>query len=82
MPRETREQKAMRLIAEQRLRFTHISATGCVVIVRGDSGDYVVRLAGRWECTCEQSNHTQTLCSHRLAARTIYRAVVAALGGK
>jgi len=82
MPRETREQKALRLIAEQRIRFSLLNATACVAIIRGDSGDYVVRLSSRWECTCEHGRHSSRLCSHMLAAQTIYRAVVSALGGK
>ena len=82
MPRDTRDQKALRLIAEQRVRVTQLAPASCVAIVRGDSADYLVRLNGRWECSCEQGKHSNSLCSHRLAVRTVYRAVVAALGGQ
>lgn len=81
MARETKEQKAARLIAEQRVRFTRLAADGCAAEVRGESGDYAVRLNGRWECTCEHGSMSRNLCSHALAAETIYRAVRPALGG-
>lgn len=81
-PRETKEAKSLRLIGEQRVRFTHLGAASCVALVRGESGDYVTRLAGKWECTCAHGSNSSRLCSHILAARTIYRAVVSALGGQ
>lgn len=79
--RETKEQKAVRLIADQRVRFSQLSTDGCRAIVRGDTGDYVTTLAGRWQCTCQHSLHSAAMCSHIMAVSTIYRAVVAALGG-
>lgn len=79
--RETKEQKSLRLIGDQRVRFTRLDASGCTAEVRGDGGDYLTRLAGKWECSCQHGQNSSALCSHALAVRTIYRAVVSALGG-
>jgi len=75
MSRETKESKAVRLIAEQRVRFSSVSPVGCVATVNGDSGDYTTTLSGRWSCTCEHGARSQSKCSHVLAVETIYRAV-------
>jgi hypothetical protein len=82
MARETREQKAIRLIAEQRVRVTTLASDRAVAEVRGESGDYRVTLDGRWRCTCAHGELSRGLCSHALAVQTIYRAVAAALGGE
>jgi len=77
--RETKEDKALRLIAEQRVRFLSASPAGCVAQVAGEHGDYITKLAGRWECSCEHGANSRGYCSHSLAAQAIYRSVVPAL---
>jgi hypothetical protein len=79
MPRETKESKAVRLIAEQRVRFSSVSPVGCIATVHGDSGDYTTSLKGYWQCTCEHGAMSRSKCSHVLAVEAIYRAVRPAL---
>ena len=79
MPRETKDQKALRFIRDHRIRVTELTTLGCVAEVAGDTGDYVVQLDGRWGCSCEHGCNTKALCSHVLAVQTVYRAVIPAL---
>ena len=80
MGREKKDDKALRLIAEQRVRFVSLSSGRAVAAVNGESGDYQSTFDGhRWSCTCEHGANSRGLCSHALAAQTIYRAVVGAL---
>jgi len=77
--RETKEAKAVRLVAEQRVRFTLVSVGRAVATVNGASGDYSVTFDGhRWSCACDHGANSRGLCSHALAAQTIFRAVVGA----
>ena len=77
MPRETAEDKAIRLLAGQRIRFSAVSPVSAAAEVRGETGDYMVTMAhGRWECDCPATGHQ---CSHIRAARHVYRAVAPAL---
>lgn len=78
--RETAKDKALRLIAEQRVRFISVSPAGCVAQVAGEHGDYITDFDGRrWGCSCEHGANSRGHCSHSLAAQTIYRSVVPAL---
>ena len=79
MARETKEQKAMRLIQQHRVKLTNMTLLGCEAEVAGEGGDYIVKLDGRWGCTCENGCGYKALCSHALAVQTIYRAVIPAL---
>ena len=79
MARETKEQKAVRLIGEHRVKVCELTTLGCVAEVAGEHGDYVVKLDGRWGCSCEHGSNSKALCSHALAVQIIYRAVIPAL---
>ena len=77
MPRETVQDKAWRLLREQRVRFTpplqqqHVTAQ-----VRGDEGEYEVhQRRGHWTCDCANPRK----CSHILAVQAVHRIVVAAV---
>lgn len=79
MPRETRDQKALRLLSEHRVRFLQADGRSAVADVRGDTGDYLLTYAdGRWQCPCAAYGR----CSHIIAAMIVYRAVSGALGGR
>lgn len=84
--RETAAQKALRLIADGRVRFTCVTPDACAAVVEGDTLDaygerprYDTRLAGRWECSCAHGVSSRGLCSHAMAARLIYGAIRPAL---
>ena len=79
MARETKDAKALRLIAEHRVKVHEVTLLGCVAEVAGDGDDYVVKLDGRWQCTCANGCCYKGLCSHATAVSTIYRAVLPAL---
>lgn len=79
MARETKEQKALRLVAEQRVRFVLLRRGKCAATVAGETGDYTASFAGRWSCTCMHGANSNGLCSHALAAQIIYRAALSAL---
>ena len=75
MPRETRQDKAVRLLSTERVRLTALGPESCRAEVRGDTADYTVSLNGRWRCDCAAVGE----CSHIIAARMVYRAVRPAL---
>lgn len=79
MARETKQEKAVRLVAEQRVRFLLLRRGKCSATVAGESGDYATTFDGRWACTCMHGANSNGLCSHALAAQIIYRAVLSAL---
>lgn len=79
MARETKEEKALRFIGQHRVKVHELTTLGCVAEVAGDGGDYVVKLDGRWGCTCEHGVNSKALCSHALAVQHVYRAVIPAL---
>jgi len=87
MAKETVAQKAVRLVAEGRVRMTALSADTCAAVVEGDTLDvhgerpqYETRLQGRWECSCAHGVNSKSLCSHAQAVQLVYRAVRPALG--
>jgi len=78
MARETKEQKSVRLLMQQRVRFEVLTRGFVAGTVRGDGEDYEFRRdpRGRWDCTCP---HGRGTCSHLLQVKDIYRAVLPAL---
>jgi hypothetical protein len=83
--RETREQKAVRFIATERVRVQAFGAGYVVARVAGDTDDYCVTWAGKsWQCECEANRDYGKTCSHIIAVRMIWRAIQAALteGGR
>lgn len=80
--RETREQKAVRFIATERVRVQAFGAGYVVARVAGDTDDYCVTWAGKsWQCECEANRQFARVCSHILAVRMIWRVVQPALEG-
>lgn len=78
---ETRQQKALRIIAERRLLVVKADDDGCDALVRGDSGLYHVSLcrdrAGRtaYSCDCPYSTEYHPYkadCSHALALAYVW----------
>ena len=85
-PKETTQEKAVRLVATDNVRVVGASAETVAALVRGDTVDefgerprYRVELNGRWTCTCPHGCLSRKLCSHALAVQMIYRAVRPAL---
>jgi hypothetical protein len=73
--RESAADKAVRLIAEHRIRVVKANERGIALEVTGDSGDYrVLRYTDgggvREECTCASPSRN---CSHIIAARLLWR---------
>lgn len=74
--RESAADKAVRLIAEHRVRVTKANERGIALEVTGDSGDYrVLRFVNRAaaveeSCTCPSPTRN---CSHIIAARLLWR---------
>jgi uncharacterized Zn finger protein len=70
--RETKEEKAARLIINQAVRFKTHSPTVAFATIRGDNDDYEVWRdeRGRWTCSCAYGRHS---CAHIVAARSVYR---------
>ena len=79
MPKETAWQKAVRIILAQGVRFVTLGREVAFAKVCGDHGDYEVWRVdgGRWSCTCVHLGHN---CSHIIAAETVHRSVLPALG--
>lgn len=78
--RPNRNDKALRLIAGQAVRFHRLGVGAAAADVAGDSGDYhVIWNASGWGCDCEAAGHGRE-CSHIIAARIVYRSVRPALG--
>lgn len=74
MPRETKADKARRLLAEGRLTIVRVDPERRVIVARckGDSGEeytlgYDPRGNGRWGCTCPG----RAKCSHLLALQLV-----------
>ena len=83
MARETKAEKAVRLIADQRVRVVSLAARACRAEVRGEHGDYTATFDGRkWGCSCAHGAASGGLCSHALAVQIIFRSVVTALEGE
>ncbi len=73
MSKESRQDKALRLIREDRLRFALLLPDEAVLRVRGDTGDYDTWLhRGQWNCTCIAPKRN---CSHIEAAKKLWRVV-------
>jgi hypothetical protein len=73
MPRETKDQKAVRFITQERVRFSRLTPTAATGTVRGDTEDYESGMErGSWFCACVNGS---AQCSHLIAARMIYRAI-------
>ncbi len=82
MARELKQDKAVRILLNQGVRFDPRSSQWrALAEVRGDHGDYRVTKDERevWTCDCFAARHS---CSHILAAQTVYRAVASALREK
>jgi hypothetical protein len=80
-PRETKQDKAIRFIATERVRVQSLGPGFIAARVAGDTGDYIVAWAGgRWECGCEASSKFGRSCSHIEAVKLIWRAILPALG--
>lgn len=74
MPRESADDKAVRLFAEYRVRVVRANEHGIALEVRGDSGIHrVLRYERdgvvRESCTCENPSRN---CSHLMAARRLW----------
>ena len=74
MPRESADEKAVRLFAEYRIRVVKANARGIALEVRGDSGVHrVMRYVdgGRVveSCSCPSPSPN---CSHLMAARRLW----------
>ena len=79
MPSAAVQEKAARLLAEQRVRLVPpLTLSRVEAQVRGDSGDYTVALdKGGWFCDCE----ARGTCSHLYAVRDIlFRSIAGAIG--
>lgn len=63
--------KAVKLLTEERVRFSSTSGPA-VATVRGEGGDYEVRWDGRsWSCACDCAH---SRCSHITACEIVIRA--------
>lgn len=80
MPKESKEEKAVRILLRQGVRFATLTPTVAFASVRGDSDDYECWRdeRGKWACTCPYGRHS---CSHILAADTVFRAALPTLKG-
>lgn len=75
MPRETAEQKAVRLIADGHLKVEKVLARLVVATCEGDAAIYHLGFdprarngAGEWRCTCPE---LKGKCSHLIALRLV-----------
>lgn len=74
--RETKQQKAERLLVTERIRVQSLGPGFIAARVAGDTGDYVVAWAGgKWVCGCEANQNFGRVCSHIVAVRMLWRAV-------
>lgn len=72
MSKETREQKAQRLVDTGRLLHLYHGRYGAYAFVQGDHGDYhcTVGASGSYNCSCKYGRthpNSQDRCSHALA---------------
>jgi len=72
MSKETREQKAQRLVDSGRIRALNFQAHGVYAVVHGDHDRYLTIIvdSGSYFCTCrygQMHSHTTDRCSHALA---------------
>ncbi len=79
MPRETKQEKSVRLLLEDRVRIGTLTRDLVGAKVRGDTDDYRVWRdeRGKWNCDCVYGRHD---CSHILAVEKVWRAVRNAKG--
>lgn len=71
MPRETKDEKAMRYLCEGRVVLVHVSRSAVTAHVRGEGAVYRTRWeAGAWSCTCPHGART-TDCSHVAAVKRV-----------
>lgn len=79
MPAETKKEKAVRYLAEGRVRLDRVQELGGFVFatVRGDSGShscgYDPTRAPHWRCTCDAWKLTASHpdCSHLIAVKLV-----------